>query len=175
MSKPVKNLIRKEIARRLEGVGDLAVVSVVGIDGNTTNALRGELLAKNIRVTVVKNSMARQAFADMGMAEMSDLLEGPCALAYGGESVVDVVREIFEKAKDIPALQVKGACLEGDLFGPDRVDELSKYPTRSEALGRLSRAVTSPGANLAAAAIGPSAVLAGILKSLSEKEDSDAE
>ena len=173
MSKPVKNLIRKELARRLEGVNDLAVVSVVGIDGNTTNALRGELLAKDIRVVVVKNAMARQAFEDMGMAAVSELLEGPCALAYGGESVVDVVREIFNRARDIPALHVKGACMEGELFGPDRVAELSKYPTRSEAIGRLSRAATSPGANLVAAAIGPSAVLAGILKKLSEDEDSE--
>jgi len=171
MSKPVKNLLRKEIAKRLDGVRDVAVVSVVGIDGNTNNRLRGELLDKGIRVMVVKNAMARQAFEDLGLGEAAGLLDGPCAVAYGGDSVVDMVREIMDRAKGIPELQVVGAYMEGEVFGPERVDELSKYPTRTEALGNLSRAATSPGAKLAGALIGPGGVIAGILKTLEERDE----
>lgn len=167
MSKPVKNLLRKEIAKRLDGVRDVAVVSVVGIDGNTNNRLRGELLEKGIRVMVVKNAMGRQAFEDMGLGPAAHLLNGPCAIAFGGESVVDIVREIVAKA--IPELKVKGAYMEGEVFGPERVDELSKYPTRAEALGNISCAATSPGANLVGALIGPGGVIAGILKTLEER------
>ena len=64
MSKPVKALLRKELVRRLTGVDSLAVLSLVGIDGVTNNRLRQELLAKDVRVTVVKNSIARQAFKE---------------------------------------------------------------------------------------------------------------
>ncbi|NLF33028.1 MAG: 50S ribosomal protein L10 [Planctomycetes bacterium] len=173
MSKPVKNLIRKEIGRRLEGVSDVAVVSVIGIDGNTNNRLRGELLDKGIHVMVVKNSMARQAFEDLGLGAAGDLLDGPCAVAYGAESVVDVVREILDRAKQIPELSVKGAYMDGEVFaGPARVAELSKFPTRIEALGKLSGAALGPGSKLAGALIGPGGVIAGILKALEERGES---
>lgn len=169
MSKPVKNLVRKEIAKRLDGVQDVAVVSVTGIDGNTNNRLRGALLEKGIRVMVVKNAMARQAFEDMGIAPAGALLDGPCAVAYGGESVVDMVREVLDRARDIPELQVKGAYMDGEVYGLDRVKELSKYPTRTEAMGNLAWAATSPGARLAGALIGPGGLIAGILKTLGEQ------
>ncbi len=175
MSKPIKNLIRKELARQLEGVSEVAVVSVMGVDGNTNNSLRGELAEKGIRVMVVKNAMARKAFEDIGIAEAGALLEGPCALAYGGESVVDVVRELVDRAKTIPGLEVKGALMEGELFGSDRIEELSKYPTRSEALGRVSSIALAPGATLVGAVLGPGSVIAGLLKAIEEKQEDGEE
>ena len=48
MSKPVKELLRKELASRLEGVGSLAVVGFSGVDAVTTHAIRKRLLAKKI-------------------------------------------------------------------------------------------------------------------------------
>ncbi len=174
MSRSAKELMQKEIAKRLDGVTDLAIVSVVGVDGKTSNALRGELRAKGIGLMVVNNAMAFKALGQLGLDDMAGLLEGPCAVAWGGESIVDVVREFIDRSKDVPALKVKGACMEGELFGPDRVVELSKYPTQSEALGNLARVATSPGANLAAALLGPGAVLAGILKSIEDAAGGDA-
>ena len=169
MSKPVKSLLRREIARRLEGVKDLAVVSVVGIDGHTSNRLRGDLLDEGIRVVVVKNAMAKQAFKDVGLADAVAMLDGPCALAYGGESVVDVVRRMVEYGKEIPQLKVTGAYMEGEVFGPERVQRLSTYPTRGEALGNLSCAATTPGGKLIGAITGPGAVIAGLLKTIGER------
>ena len=170
MSKPVKGMLRKEIARRLEGVTDLAVVSVMGVDGNKNNRLRGALREKGIRMLVVKNAMARQAFGETGLDAASGLLEGPCALAFGGESVVDVVREFVNLAKEIPELQVRGALIEGDLFGPDRVAELSRYPTRAEALGNVSRVATTPGSRLVGGLLGPGGLIAGLLKAIEDKQ-----
>src|SRR5690242_6802623 len=112
MSKRVKNLLRKEIVERLEGVKDLAVVGLIGIDAITTNKFRGQLREKGIHVVVVKNAMARQAFKELGMGSAVGLLDGACALAYGGESLVDVVREVLDKGKTIPKLAVKGAFME---------------------------------------------------------------
>jgi len=174
MSRPAKELIQKEIAKRLDGVKDLAVVSVMGVDGKTNNALRRELRAKGIGLMIVNNAMASKAMGQLGLDGAVGLLEGPCAVAWGGESIVDVVREFLGRGKDVPTLTVKGAYMEGELFGPDRVVELSRYPTQSEALGNLARAATSPGANLAAALLAPGAVLAGILKSIEDAAGGDA-
>jgi large subunit ribosomal protein L10 len=169
MSKPVKQMLRREIVSRLKEVQELAVVSVIGIGGVANNKMRGDLRGKGIRVMIVRNAMARQAFSELGLEKAASLLEGPCALAYGGESVVDLVRIMMDKAKTAPQLKVKGALMEGEVFGPDRVEELSKYPTRLEALSNLSGALLAPGGKMLSAALGPGRIIGSILKAIEEK------
>jgi large subunit ribosomal protein L10 len=170
MSKPVKALLRKELVRRLDGTDSLTVLSLVGVPGVASNELRGKLRENGITVTVVKNSVARQAFKEVGLESASGLLDGPSAVAVGGESVVDVVRQLLDFGKTHPALIVRGALLEGEVFGPDRVEELSKYPTRDEAIANVAGMALSPGRKLAGALLGPGGRIAGGIKTLSNDE-----
>ncbi|MCL2701872.1 MAG: 50S ribosomal protein L10 [Phycisphaerae bacterium] len=170
MSKPVKNLIQKELSKRLDGATNLAVIGFTGLDSNTTNTVRGKLAKKQMRVSVVKNSLAKQTFKALGIESASILLEGPCALVYGGESVVNIARELIEIGKDAGAMQLKGAVMEGTVFrGAEEVAALSKYPTRDEAIANLVAAVLSPGRKLAAAILAPGSKLASVLKTIEEK------
>lgn len=179
MSKPVKELVRKELARRFEGLTSLAVVGFTGIDAITTHQIRGRLRDKNIKMTVVKNALARQAFDSIGLSVAKDLLDGPCAVAFGADqdqvSVIDVVRELVAIGKETPNLKVKAAILEGEAFGPDRVEALSKYPTRSEAVAKVLSCVLSPGAKLAGCLIGPGAKIASLLKAIEEKREAEGD
>ena len=67
MSKPVKELVRKELMKRLDGVSSLAVIGFTGLDAVTTNTVRSRLVKKDIHVTVVKNALAKQAFKELGL------------------------------------------------------------------------------------------------------------
>ena len=179
MSKPVKELLRKELAERFEGLTSLVVVGFTGLDAVTTNRLRGRLREKDIRLTVVKNSIARQAFNSVGLQAAAKLLDGPSAIASWADDeragIVVVVRELLDIGKESPELTVKAAILEGEVFGPDRIDELSKYPTRDEAIGRIAGCALAPGAKLTACLLAPGAKLASILKTIEEKQNGDGE
>jgi large subunit ribosomal protein L10 len=170
MSKPVKKLIREELVRRLAGVTQLAVVELTGVDANDTNEIRTRLHGKEIRLMVVKNSLARQAFRDLGIEAAGGLLDGPSALAFGADSVVTVVRELLDIHKETPSLTVKAAFLEGEIFQEDQIDALSKYPTRGEAVAQVVQCLLSPGANVAGCLVGPGGQIGGILKAIEEKE-----
>ena len=169
MSKPAKAMVRKELISRFEGLRSLAVVSFVGLDAIATNQIRGRLLEKDIRLTVVKNSLARQALKEIGLPQASEVLNGPCAVAYGGESVVDVVRELLDIGKTSPALTVKGALLDGEVFGEERIEQLSKFPTRDEAIAIVASCALGPARKLAGCLVGPGGRIAGILKTIEEK------
>ena len=176
MSKPVKQLLRQEFLNRFEGVTSLAIVGFTGLDAVATNLVRGRLLEKDIRLTVVKNSLARQAFKEMHLESAGDLLDGPCAIAYGGDNVVSVVRELLDIGKEYPALTVKAAVLEGDPFAADRIEALSKYPTRDEAVARVLGGALAAGGKLAACLRAPGGKIASILKTIEENQtDQDAE
>lgn len=170
MSKPVKTLIKQELAKRFDEVTSVAVCGFTGLDSASTYAMRSRLAEKGIKVTVVKNSMAKAAFKEAGLDTINSLLEGPCAVAYGTDSIVSVVRELLVVNKDIPAFTIKGAVLDGDVFtGEDQIKALSKFPTREEALGQLVGCILSAGSNISGALLGPAGQIAGILKTIEEK------
>ena len=173
MSKPIKELIRNELVKRFQGVTSMAVVGFTGLDAIATHNLRGRLHDKQIRLTVVKNSVARQAFKQLGLDAAGDLLDGPCAVAYGADSVVTVVRTLMDVAKETPkgsaALTIKAALLDGQPFAADQIEALSKYPNRDEAIARVVSVVLSGGSKLAACLMGPGSAVASILKTLEEK------
>ena len=174
MSKPVKELLRKDLASRLEGVTSLAVVGFAGLGAIANNKVRTQLREKDIRLTVVKNSVARAAFESVGLETAKDLLDGPCAIAFGADSVVTVVRTLLDLGKEFQALTVKAALMEGAAFGTDQIQALSKYPTRDEAIARLVSCILSPGSKIAGAARSPAAKIAGILKTIEEKQGGSA-
>ncbi len=171
MSKPVKEMIRKELVGRFDGLTSLAVVGFTGVDAVATNRIRGRLREKQITLAVVKNSLVRQAFKEVGLDTAAGLIDGPCAVAYGSDSVVDVVRELLDIGKDSPNLTVKAALLDGEVFqGDDRVKALSEFPTREEAVAEVLGCVISAGGNLAGCLIGPGSQVAALVKAVEEKQ-----
>lgn len=170
MSKPVKEMIERDYVSRIEGYDDAMLISIRGIGANDNNRIRGDLAKKDIRVTVMKNSLARRAMAGTGLEPLGKLLEGANALAYGSESVVNVAREIVELVKEFPGIELRGAVLDGQLFeGEEGVKALSKYPTRDEAIAKAVTLVVSPGRKLVGQVKGPGSNLAGIIKAIEEK------
>ena len=109
MSKPVKEMIVAEYKRRFNDVTSGLLIDIRGIEANTNNELRVDLLQKDIHITVLKNSLAKTAFQDTELEGLADLIEGPSALAFGGNSVVEVARNLVDWAKKIKKLELKAA------------------------------------------------------------------
>lgn len=170
MSKPIKELILDDYRKRFADVDSALLIDIRGIDANDNNELRLVLAKKQIRVTVVKNNLARKAFAGTGLEALSPALEGPSAVAHGAESVVDVARELVEWARKLDDLELKAAVLDGELFdGKAGVERLSNYPTRVEAQARVVALVLAPARNAVGAAVGPGSRILGIVKEIESR------
>lgn len=169
MSKPVKGLIIESYKQQFAEVPDAVVVDVRGVEANDNNALRSTLAQKDMQLTVVKNALARVAFKDTSLEPLETVIVGPCALVYGGDNVVQVTRELLAIEKKYTEFEIKGAVMEGELFGPDRIKFLSKMPTRDEALSDLVGLILSPGRNLAGAAKGTAGKVGGLVDAIKEK------
>ena len=176
MSKFVKDLIGKEISKRIEGVQDALLVNVVGLDANSSVVLRKQLREKNIHLLVVKNSMARRATEGTPLATAFEGMEGTNAIVWGSEDIVSLAKEItkYTDDGDYEALQATGGVMDGEQLSPERVKEVSKWPSRSEQLSMLAGQILAPGANLSAALLGPGASVASQVKQKSEGDEGDA-
>lgn len=170
MSKTVKSIIADDYKQRLGDHEDVAVISIRGVGAIDTTGIRSRLRGKKISVTVVRNSLAKRAFKDSALEALEPILVGPNALVYGGNSVVEVAREIVEIVKEFPAIELKGAVLDGELFeGEEGLRRLSKFPTREEAIARTVTLFLSPARNLMGQVKGPGARIAGVIKAIQER------
>jgi large subunit ribosomal protein L10 len=171
----IKGLVQKEYESQFAGVEEFVVIQTTGLGGTENNRMRGALLEKGIQLTMVKNSLMRRAMELLGHPAAKDLfLTGPCTVAYGGDSVVDVAKELNEWANKCQAIQFRGAYLDGTLLDGAGAKSLAQMPSRRELQGQVVQLALSPGAKIASALAGPGGVIAGCLKSLIEKKEKAA-
>lgn len=172
MSKPVKELIVESYKQQFAGVSGAVLVDIRGINANDNNRLRSSLAEKDVKVTVVKNTLARKAFENTDLEAISQMLEGANALVYPVSqetTVVNVARELMSWAKEVPNLEFRGALMEGVHFAADEVEALSNYPTREEAQAEVVQLLLAPAQKLVGSVLGPGQQVAGLLKSIEEK------
>jgi len=173
MSKYVKNLLTDHLREQLRGVGDALVVNLVGMDAVNDNRLRKELRARNIKVIVVKNSLAQRATEGTPLAPAFDGLTGSAAVCWGGEDIVSLAKEITKLARDprFVAFAPRGGVMDGERMTAAQVDQVSKWPSRTEQLSLLVGQILSPGATLASQLTSVGGALASQISQLGEEEE----
>jgi large subunit ribosomal protein L10 len=174
MSKYIKDLMTQDYSQRFKDKDSACTVSIIGMDAVSANRFRGALREKNIRVQVVKNSLARRAFAETALSPLGKAMEGPCALVTSEDemSAIDLAKTLVELKKEYPTLELKLGILEGD---PElvEVDCLAKMKGRQELLSELAGQIMGPAARLAGCLAGPGGRLAGCFKAMAEKEEGE--
>ena len=170
MSKLVKNMLIDDLRRRWEGVGEVIVVSLGSLDGHQATKLRQTLRKKRIHLQLIKNSLARRAAADTPLAPAFTKTEGMLAVAWGGEDVVDLAKELdrIASGKDFEGVEFRGGALDGARLEAGEVKLVAKWPSRAEVLSLIAGQIVGVGGLLAAQIGSAGGVLAGQIKSRAE-------
>ena len=170
MSKQVKDLITRELTTRLRDLEGVAVINPRGIDANKNHGIRRRLREKGLRMTVVKNTLARRAVEGGKLQGFDKLLDGPSAVIYGDASIAQIARQLLAEKKLDEKIELRGVFFDGETYIGDKgIEQVSKLPTREEAVANVLAAILGPGRKLAAALKGPGGTLGAVLKSIENK------
>jgi len=170
MSKAMKDMLVDDLKGRLAGVGEVIVVSLGKLDAQKTTALRQALRKKKIHLQLVKNSLARRAMSGTPLAPALERAEGMLAIAWGGEDVVDLAKELdrLQGVKDFEGFECRCGALDGARLEAADVKSVAKWPSRAEQLSILSGQISSLGSTISAQIISAGGTLAGQLKTRCE-------
>jgi len=177
MSKYVKNLITEHLRDRFKGVEEALLVNMVGLDANANNRLRAELGKKNIRVMVVKNSLARRATEGTPLGRMFEGLTGTSAVCWGAEDMVSLAKEVTRLAKEdqYEAFEPRGGVMDGEPLTPGQVAEVSRWPSREELLAIVAGQVIGVASEVASQLVGPATQIASQIETMIEDRGGDGQ
>jgi len=144
MSKQIRNLMAKELVKRLEKINSFVIFSYGNITGEQNWALRNKLRNQNVLVKFVKNTIAGVAVKQLFNKDVSSLMKGPMGIAYGGKDPVELAKIILETSKKTKLIKICGGYVEGTVLTNKQVDELSKLPSKQVLLSGVAAAIDSP-------------------------------
>lgn len=107
--------------------------------------LRNALAKAGVGYHVVKNTLAYRAADQIGKPQLRDIVEGPVALAFGYDDVVNVAKALnqYIKSTTLP-LEIKGGLLGDRILPPEEVLKLASLPPREVLIARLLGQLQAP-------------------------------
>lgn len=172
MTREEKSKVIEDLTAQLGDNTNIYLADISGLDAGTTSNLRRACFKAGVKLAVVKNTLLSKAMdaSDKDFAELPEVLKGNTAilLSETGNAPAKVIKA-FRKKSEKPLL--KGAFIEEAIYvGDDQLDALVDIKSREELIGDIVGLLQSPAKNVISALKSGGGTLAGIIKTLSEKE-----
>ncbi|MBO6606044.1 50S ribosomal protein L10 [Psychroserpens sp.] len=172
MTREEKSQVIEELTAQLADSDNIYLTDISGLNAGTTSDLRRACYKANVKLNVVKNTLLTKAMeaSDKDFGELPTVLKGNTSVMYSetGNAPAKVIKN-FRKKSEKPLL--KGAFIEEAIYiGDDQLDTLVDIKSREELIGEIITLLQSPAKNVISALKSSGGTIAGIVKTLSEKE-----
>lgn len=177
MTREEKAVVIGELVEKFSANMNFYITDASGMSVAQTNSLRRLCFEKGIEYKVVKNTLIAKALEQMNTdyAPFDEkVLKGFSGVMFSGEDAnapAKLIKE-FRKKSGGQSPVLKGASIDTDLFiGEENLDMLSQLKSKAELIGEVITLLQSPAKNVISGLQGAGGKLAGILKTLSEREN----
>ena len=172
MTREEKSLVIEELTAQLADNTNIYLADISGLNAVDTTNLRRACFKANVSLAVVKNTLLEKAMeaSDKDFGDLPTTLKGNTSVMYSetGNAPAKVIKA-FRKKSEKPLL--KGAFIEESIYiGDEQLDALVDIKSKEELLGEIIGLLQSPAKNVISALQSGGGKLAGIIKTLSEKE-----
>ena len=144
MGRAEKGTSIAEFREKLSGVRGAVLTDFRGLSVADITELRSLLRKSEVEYKVVKNTLARLAVKDTGLAGLAAYFEGPTAIAISRKDAAAASKVLTTWGKSRPTFTIKGGVVEGRVVGSAEIAELAAVPPREVLLARMAGALQAP-------------------------------
>lgn len=156
-----------DLKGRIERATLIASAEYRGLTVKEMNDLRRKFREGGVEVRVIKNSLLKLAAEDAGSGDLTQIVEGPTALAIAYGDIIDAAKAIAAYAQGAPqAFGLRGAFVDGSVLSANELRDLTKIPPKPVLLAQLLGSLQSPVATFAALIESPLRELHGLTQAM---------
>lgn len=132
------------IAQRLTSSSAVFLTEYRGLSVGDLAELRVALAKQGADYKIAKNTLTRIAATKAGVDGLVPMLIGPTAIAFATGDAVLAAKALSDFAKKTPALIIKGALLEGQVFDANGAKAIATLESREVMLTKAAGMFVSP-------------------------------
>ncbi len=134
----------KMVAERLQSSQAVLLTEYRGLKVGDLKELRASLKKVDTDYKIVKNTLASIAVRQVGLDDLTSMLQGPVAIAFVGGDVVQAAKQITDYAKKAPTLALKGGVLSGKILSEAQAKALANLESREVLLAKTVGMMAAP-------------------------------
>ena len=144
MARPEKVAVVEEIRTKLDDSDAAVLTEYRGLTVHELAELRASLRPSGTQYKVFKNTLARRAIEGRGLDEITDLFEGPVAIAFVHGDAAAAAKVLREFGKNHEALVLKGGLLGERVITSGEIAALAELPSRDVLLTQIAGLFQQP-------------------------------
>jgi large subunit ribosomal protein L10 len=173
MRREEKNLLIDKLAEQINQYPHFYLADISELNAEVTSNLRRKCFEKQIELVVVKNTLFIKALERSGKSDFTplyDSIKGSTSVMFAetGNVPAKLIKE-FRKKNPKPLL--KAAFVEESIYvGENQLDALVSLKSKNELIADVIALLQSPAKNVVSGLQSGRNIIAGVVKTLSEKE-----
>ena len=172
MRKEEKQEIVEALADQIKTYGNFYITDTADLSVVKVTSIRRKCFESGIVMQVAKNTLIRKAMEAAGVdsQELNDILKGSSTILFSpiGNAPAKLIKEL---RKTGPKPVLKGAYIDTAVFiGDTQLDALATLKSKEELVGDIIGLLQSPAKNVISALKSGGSTIAGLVKTLQERE-----
>jgi large subunit ribosomal protein L10 len=145
------------------------LVEYTGAKMKDLDGIRAKIREAGGEFHVVKNTLARRAFADNGMPLPKDFLVKSTAVSFAFTDPASTAKALTEATKGKEFVKVKGGFMSGQALNAAQVKSLADMPPLPVMRAQLLGTLQAPASKLVRTLAEPARGLAAVIKAFADK------
>jgi len=151
----------------------IVIAEYHGLNSNLVNELRAKIRETGAEMQVAKNTLVKIALGESGydVKNVEEDLDGPNATIFAYEDPITAIKALFDFAKTNNELpKVKAGFIEGQFADAQKMEEVSKIPSKEVLMGQVVSGLKSPIFGIVGSLGGISRKLVYVMDAISKKK-----
>ena len=174
MTREEKDIIVKDLSEKFANTSYFYITDASTMSVASINQFRRLCFDRGLEYKVYKNSLIKKALdtLEADTTALEGVLKGASGILFSteaGNAPAKLIKDFRKKGNPLPL--VKGAYIDAGIYiGDNQLDILTNIKSKNELIVDIIGLLQSPAKNVVSALQSSGGKLAGILKTLSEKE-----